>query len=39
MISTYFNKLTTYMDEIGSVGITTPDDDMVSLALLSLPKS
>ena len=38
-ISTYLNKLTTYMDELGSVGITTTDDDMVSLALLGLPKS
>lgn len=39
MISTYLNKLTTYRDELGSVGITTADDDMVSLALLGLPKS
>eukprot|EP00253_Pinus_taeda_P007771 PITA_07771 len=39
MISTYLNKLTTYRDELGSVGITKVDDDMVSLALLSLPKS
>jgi len=39
MISTYLNKLTTCMDELGSVGIVTADDDMVSLALLSLPKS
>jgi hypothetical protein len=39
MISTYLNKLTTCRDELGSVGITTADDDMVSLALLSLPKS
>ena len=38
-ISTYLNKLTTYRDELGSVGITTADDDMVSLALLGLPKS
>ena len=38
MISTYLNKLTTYRDELGSVGITTTNDDMVSLALLSLPK-
>eukprot|EP00253_Pinus_taeda_P022617 PITA_22617 len=27
-ISTYLNKLTTYRDELGSVGITTADDDM-----------
>ena len=39
MISTYLNKLTTCRDEFGSVGITTADDDMVSLALLGLPKS
>ena len=39
MISTYLNKLTTYRDELGSVGIMTAHDDMVSLALLSLPKS
>ena len=38
-ISTYLNKLTTYRDELGSVGITTADDDMVSLTLLGLPKS
>ena len=38
-ISTFLNKLTTCRDELGSVGITTTDDDMVSLALLSLPKS
>ena len=37
-ISTYLNKLTTCRDELGSVGITTVDDDMVSLSLLSLPK-
>ena len=38
-ISTYLNKLTTCRDELGSVGITTADDDMVSLTLLGLPKS
>eukprot|EP00253_Pinus_taeda_P006310 PITA_06310 len=27
-ISTYLNKLTTYRDELGSVGITTTDDNM-----------
>ena len=37
-ISTYLNKLTTCGDELGSVGIMTADDDMVSLALLGLPK-
>lgn len=39
MISTYLNKLTTCRDELGSVGITTAAEDMVSLALLGLPKS
>ena len=38
-ISTYPNKLTTCRDELNSVEITTVDDDMVSLALLGLPKS
>ena len=38
-ISTYLNKLTTYRDKLGSVGITTANDDMVSLDLLGLPKS
>jgi len=38
-ISTYLNKLTTYRDELGSVGITIANDDMVSLTLLGLPKS
>ena len=38
-ISTYLNKLTTYRDELGSVGITTANDDMGSLNLLGLPKS
>lgn len=35
-ISTYLKKLTTCRDELGSVGITIVDDDMVSLALLGL---
>ena len=38
-ISTYLNKLTTYRDELGGVGITTANYDMVSLTLLGLPKS
>ena len=38
-VSTYLNELTTCRDELGSVGITTADDDMVNLALLDLPKS
>ena len=38
-ISTYLNKLTTYRDELGSVGISIADGDMVRLALLGLLKS
>jgi len=38
-ISTYLNKLITYRDDLSNVGITTADDDMVSLTLLGLPKS
>ena len=38
-IFTYLNKLTTCRDKLGSVGITISYDDMVSLALLGLPKS
>ena len=38
-ISTYLFKLTTCRDELGGVGITIFDDDMVSLSLLGLPKS
>ena len=38
-ISTYLNRPTTYEDEISSVVITTANDDMVSLALLGLPKN
>jgi len=38
-ISTYVHNLTSYRDRLGSVIITTVDDDMVSLALLGLPKS
>ena len=39
IISTYLNKLTTCRDELGSVGITTADNDMVSLTLFGIPKS
>ena len=39
MISTYLNMLTTCRDELGSVGITIVDDDLVSISLLGLPKS
>jgi len=39
MISTYLNKLTTYRDELGCVGIMIADDDIVSISLLGIPKS
>ena len=39
MIPKYFTKFTQCHDECGSVGITVSDDDMVSHALLGLPKS
>ena len=35
---TYLSKFTQCRDELGSVGITIADDDLVSLAFLSLPK-
>ena len=35
----YLTKFIQCRDEIGSVEITLADDDLVSLALLSLPKS
>ena len=38
-ISTYLNKLSTCKYELVIVGKTIVDDDMVSLALLGLPKS
>ena len=38
-ISTYLSKFTTCREELGSVGITTANDDMVSLALVGLQKS
>jgi len=38
-ISTFLNKLTTCRDELASVRVVTADDNMVSLALLDLPKS
>jgi len=38
-ISLYLTKLITCRDELTSVGVVTADDDMVSLALLGLPKS
>eukprot|EP00253_Pinus_taeda_P033976 PITA_33976 len=38
-ISTFLNNLTTCRDELSSIGVTTADEDLVSLALLGLPKS
>jgi hypothetical protein len=38
-IPKYLTKFVQCRDEIGSVGITVVDDDLVSLALLGLPKS
>eukprot|EP00253_Pinus_taeda_P033326 PITA_33326 len=35
----YLMKFTQCRDELGSVGVTTDDDDLLSLALLGLPKS
>ena len=39
MIPKYCTKFTQCRDELGSVGITVTEEDMVSLALLGLPKS
>lgn len=38
-IPKYLTKFTPCHDELGSVGIMVSEDDMVSLALLGLPKS
>ena len=38
-IQNYLTKFTHCQDELGSVGIIVFVDDMVSLALLGLPKS
>jgi len=38
-IPNYLTKFTQCQDEIGSVGIAVLEKDMVSLALLGLPKS
>jgi hypothetical protein len=38
-IPKYLTKFVQYRDVLGSVGIMVPDDDLVSLALLGLPKS
>ena len=37
-IPKYLTKFTHYRDELGSLGITIVEDDMVSLAILGLPK-
>ena len=39
IISTYLKKLTTCRDELSSVGITTANDDMVSLTLLGFQRA
>ena len=38
-ISKYLTKFFQFLDELGSIEITLMDDDLVSLALLGLPKS
>ena len=38
-IPKHLTKFTQCRDELGSVGLTIPEDDLVSLELLSLPKS
>jgi hypothetical protein len=38
-IPKYLTKFTQCRDELGSVGVTVDDEDLVSLALLCLPKS
>jgi len=38
-IPKYLTKFTHCRDELGSVGITISEDDMVNLVLLGLPKS
>ena len=39
IILKYLTKFVQCRDELGSVGITVADDDLVSLNLLGLPKS
>ena len=39
MVPKYLAKFTQCRYELGSVGVTIEDDDLVSLALLGLPKS
>ena len=38
-ISKYLTKFVHYKDELGSVGVTIDEEDLVSLALLGLLKS
>ena len=38
-IAKYLTKFNQCRDELGSVGVTVDDEDLVSLALLGLPKS
>ena len=38
-ITKYLTKFTQCRDELGSVGVTVKDEDMVNLALLGLPKA
>ena len=38
-IAKYLTKFTQCKDELGSVGVTVDDEDLVDLALLGLPKS
>ena len=38
-ITNYLTKFTQCRDKLGSVGVTVDDEDLVSLALLGLPKS
>ena len=38
-IPKYFTKFTQCQDELGSVGVTDVEDDLVSITLLGLPKS
>jgi len=38
-IRKYLTKFTQCQDELGSVGVIVVEDDLVSLALLGLPKS
>ena len=38
-IPVYLTKFVHYRDELGSVGVSVDEEDLVSLALLGLPKS